>query len=274
MRDRKSAKGLVRGMYPNEDLDQADETFKIGIFFENKPKDYYFAIDYFRNLFQLDCLVLSDKTKLMEVAKFTRPLDVKVESQYNKETDRRVFRTEKLLAAIQKPLKSSRAFIETVSWDEIVYLHYPGYNKWAYTIFIFDPSKQSIKLRRLPEDQSFNLEDSRIAQIGLTVYVLSWRYRNAIKLQKLNKLDSCFPDAKALTFLQKHMEWFSVSVANRRYIYVTGGIDDDLKELTNAWVYDTAADRWLTIPESNEGRYSHASVVVAQSLYIIGGRTR
>ena len=122
------------------------------MFYENVPKDYYHAIDYGRNLYQVDRLVDSDKIRLMEVAENTRPLEVLVESKYIKETDRRIFRSEKLIQAIQKPLKSSRAFIETVAWDEVVFLHYPGYNKWAFTIFIFDPAKQTIRLKRLPED--------------------------------------------------------------------------------------------------------------------------
>ena len=67
------------------------------MFYENVPKDYYHAIDYGRNLYQVDRLVDSDKSRLMEVAENTRPLEVFVESKYIKETDRRIFRSEKLI---------------------------------------------------------------------------------------------------------------------------------------------------------------------------------
>merc|ERR1712194_640396 len=54
-------------------------------------------------------------------------------------------------------------------------------------------------------------------------------------------------------------------------IYVTGGLNEALAEVSSIFVYDPQADAWTQLASMSIARESHASAAVGGKLYIYGG---
>ena len=65
---------------------------------------------------------------------------------------------------------------------------------------------------------------------------------------------------------------FSLAVQNRRYVCISGGINDNLNQpLKKVTILDTVNHRETDLPDLNQERFCHSSIVLADSLFVFGG---
>ena len=89
-------------------------------------------------------------------------------------------------------------------------------------------------------------------------------------MRKIDLLDTASPRATILTSLSIKSCRFSVGVGARRYLYLSGGYSD-VEILREAHEYDIVTNRWSRLPNLLKARECHSSVVIADTLYIMGG---
>ena len=66
---------------------------------------------------------------------------------------------------------------------------------------------------------------------------------------------------------------FDVAVHGRRDIYVSGGRDNSFKLSTKVFCFNIKSRSWTEAPQLNQGRFWHASLILADKMYVVGGRT-
>ena len=56
-----------------------------------------------------------------------------------------------------------------------------------------------------------------------------------------------------------------------RFVYISGGYDQNFVILKDVERYDSIRDRWESLPELNYARMNHSSCTLGNTLYVIGG---
>ena len=56
-----------------------------------------------------------------------------------------------------------------------------------------------------------------------------------------------------------------------RFIFISGGHEQNYLILKDVERYDCIADRWESLPELNYARINHSSCILGNTLYVIGG---
>ena len=85
-------------------------------------------------------------------------------------------------------------------------------------------------------------------------------------------MSSSQPKITPLTHLDQDLANFSIAVNKRREFYITGGCGRNVNEASNrAFMLDIKTLEWKELPDLNQARHGHASLILDGKLYVMGG---
>ena len=162
------------------------------------------------------------------------------------------------------PLEKTRDLAKNLNQAGSVYLHYPMEKKYARTIFCFDPYGGTSSSFELPQQTNFDFSMTRISQVDKTLY--AFEFGNPVKAYKFEHIGTSRFHSIELASLQRNLDGFAIAVHAPYDFYLTGGMVTD-----EVWKYSAKLDKWLDMPRMNHARSSHASIVLRNHLYVMGG---
>ena len=172
-----------------------------------------------------------------------------------------------------KPLNHSYAIAETFTADDVIYFYCGDYGlKCKNCIYSFDMSSGLSSRFDFPPHLDFDLMDSRILQIGKTVYTFK-RCSFHVGVYKLDKIGSPNFAITWLTPLKRRSHGFAIAAHARCDIYLSGGGNEERYNFHRDQVckYSISENRWTSMPRMNQARSWHSSMVLANHLYVMGG---
>ena len=84
-----------------------------------------------------------------------------------------------------------------------------------------------------------------------------------VKIKKINIFEKA-----ELSFARGYA---SLAPMPARFIFLSGGCNDDDELISTVERYDPSTDTWEPLPDLNEARDSHSSCVLGNTLYVFGG---
>ena len=106
----------------------------MGILVLNYPEDNSDAIDR-KNKKRVLKLLNDDKKAIQKAIRRSRVEYGQVHFLYNQAKEGYMNKIRATMRVLNKPRKGSYVFADTGTWDERVYLHYYGREKWKFTLF-------------------------------------------------------------------------------------------------------------------------------------------
>ena len=109
----------------------------------------------------------------------------------------------------------------TTAATGIIYLHYPFYEKWSQTLVGFDPYSRRTSLVKIPDYRNFDLQQTRIAQLGLDLF--AFKEGPVVNVLKMSNLGTEKSTATEMKPLGREAKWYALATHAMRYIYLSGG---------------------------------------------------
>ena len=93
-----------------------------------------------------------------------------------------------------------------------------------------------------------------------------------MQVNKLHDLSSTLPQITPITHIDRYVAYFSIAVDKRRDFYITGGTYGNANEPSKkASMLNIKTLEQKELPDLNQARYAHASLILNSQLFVFGG---